>query len=158
MLRIKIKPKFQTRTDRWPSHNQPSFLPNKRGRGFCLPPDTLMFSPFVRREVILRGWASVLNTHSSKEMTDGGENRRYRYLRVSARKKLCIKLSLTPVLTWTQKARSTVTRSSAKRHSLFLEDGYGTWWSWCFKDSDRQTSKWPMKTTSFTWMEQMYFF
>lgn len=39
-----------------------------------------------RLGMILRGWASVLKTHSSRETTVGGENKRYRYLSVSARK------------------------------------------------------------------------
>ena len=42
----------------------------------------------------------MLKTHSSSEMTEEGEKRRYRYFSVSARKKLCIMLSFTPVLTW----------------------------------------------------------
>lgn len=42
----------------------------------------------------------MLKTHSSSEMTEEGEKRRYRYFSVSARKKLCIMLSCTPVLTW----------------------------------------------------------
>lgn len=51
------------------------------------------------RVTILSGWASVLKTHSSKGITEGGENKRYKYFSVSARKKLCIILSFTPVFT-----------------------------------------------------------
>lgn len=47
----------------------------------------------------------MLKTHSSSEITDGGENRRYRYFNVSARKKLCIMLSFTPVFTWRRRRR-----------------------------------------------------
>ena len=36
-----------------------------------------------------RGWASVLNTHSSRRMRSSSEKMRYKYLRVSAKKKLC---------------------------------------------------------------------
>lgn len=41
-----------------------------------------------------KGCASVLKTHSSKEMVLGGLNSRYRYLRVSASQKDCILSSL----------------------------------------------------------------
>merc|ERR1711991_687048 len=35
---------------------------------------------------ILNGWASVLNTYSSKGMTSSPANKRYRYFKVSAKK------------------------------------------------------------------------
>ncbi len=38
------------------------------------------------RGMMCRGCASVLNTHSSNGITEDGENKRYRYFRVSARK------------------------------------------------------------------------
>ena len=36
-----------------------------------------------------RGWASVLNTQRSNGMSESSENKRYRYFKVSAKKKLC---------------------------------------------------------------------
>ena len=35
------------------------------------------------------GWASVLNTYLSKLISESSQNMRYKYFRVSARKKLC---------------------------------------------------------------------
>lgn len=79
----------------------PCFLPNGRTVGVAMPTEWALLLSF--KGTIRNGWASVLKTHSSKDMTDGGENRRYRYLRVSARKKLCIMLSFSPVFTWRPK-------------------------------------------------------
>ena len=36
-----------------------------------------------------RGCASVLNTHLSKGISESSENKRYKYFKVSAKKKLC---------------------------------------------------------------------
>ncbi len=62
----------------------------------------------LTRGMIRKGWASVLKTHSSSGITDDGENSRYKYLRVSARKKLCILLSFSPVFTWDSSTRYTI--------------------------------------------------
>lgn len=73
----------------------------------CLHPNKpqvcLQLSLESTRGMIRRGCASVLNTHWSRGITDDGEKRRYKYLRVSAKKKLCIMSSFCPELTCTAK-------------------------------------------------------
>lgn len=84
---------------------RPSLLARDRVASTCSPSVTPDFPTWSCRVMILIGCASVLKTHSSSEITEVGENRRYRYFSVSARKKLCIMLSFTPVLTWKQETK-----------------------------------------------------
>lgn len=58
-----------------------------KNRKHCVWPYTLQPHACPLHMFMRRGWASVLNTYSSSGIRLGSENRRYRYFRVSARKK-----------------------------------------------------------------------
>lgn len=86
--------------------DRPSFLLRSLMNGLRFSSNNLSTCPPSFRVTIRRGWASVLKTHSSRGMTEGGVKRRYIYFRVSARKKLCIMLSFTPVFTWKYRSQA----------------------------------------------------